>query len=190
MKVVLSWVLGLALVGGVAARSKLWAKPNLSKVTFEVKGMTCDSCAKGLQASLAKVKGVKTAAVSFKDKQAVIQLNESQTPVQQLASEITQQGYTGSLIVRIKGMTCSACPEKVKTALEKVTGVSKAEVSLKENLARVSFAKKGSATVAQLKSAVEKAGYKVAVEPAIANTASASSYHVTPSRSREGCCAG
>lgn len=46
---------------------------------------------------------------------------------------------TQSVTLSVPGMTCSACPITVKSALKKVPGVSKAEVTFQPREAVVSF---------------------------------------------------
>ncbi|CAN5864071.1 cation transporter [soil metagenome] len=58
----------------------------------------------------------------------------------------------------ITGMTCSHCQSAVKTALESVAGVQKAEVDLANGVARV----EGDADVSKLVAAVEEEGYGAA----------------------------
>ena len=57
--------------------------------------------------------------------------------------------------LKIDGMTCGHCVEGVKKALEAVSGVESAEVSLAEGRASV----RGTAPVDQLVAAVEEEGY-------------------------------
>jgi len=63
----------------------------------------------------------------------------------------------------VRGMTCSGCAMGVKAALEKVPGVTKAEVSLEKNEASVTY-EKGKTTPEALVKAVEKAGYKASLQ--------------------------
>lgn len=63
---------------------------------------------------------------------------------------------------KVKGMTCAHCQATVTGALEKLDGVSKAEVSLEQNTAQVQFDSKV-VSEAELRAAVEKAGYEVPV---------------------------
>jgi copper chaperone CopZ len=57
--------------------------------------------------------------------------------------------------LKIEGMTCGHCVAAVKRALEAVSGVESAEVSLAEGRARV----RGTASREQLSAAVEEEGY-------------------------------
>ena len=60
----------------------------------------------------------------------------------------------------IEGMTCAACVRRVERALEGVTGVRTASVNLATESARVAF-DPASASLTQLRAAVERAGYHV-----------------------------
>jgi copper chaperone len=61
--------------------------------------------------------------------------------------------------LRIEGMTCEGCVKSVTRTLQGVPGVERVEVSLPESKARVSF-DSAKAGVADLKRAVERAGYE------------------------------
>lgn len=61
--------------------------------------------------------------------------------------------------IKIDGMTCSGCAEKVKTALIKLDGVKSAEVSLENRNALVTFDDAKTDEKA-LKQAVNAAGFK------------------------------
>ena len=58
----------------------------------------------------------------------------------------------------VPGMTCAACPITVKTALAKVKGVEKAEVSFEKKEAVVTF-DDAKTTVKALMEATKNAGY-------------------------------
>lgn len=61
--------------------------------------------------------------------------------------------------IKIEGMMCGHCEAHVKSALEKLDGVSSAEVSFKDGTAKVALDKE--IADAALKTAVESEGYKV-----------------------------
>ena len=62
--------------------------------------------------------------------------------------------------LEVKGMTCGGCVNAVTKALKAVRGVQATDVSLEEQRAVVTFAE-DEASVADLKRAVEDAGYDV-----------------------------
>ncbi len=60
--------------------------------------------------------------------------------------------------LKVEGMGCAACPITVQKALEKVAGVSSAEVSLESSLAVVTFDDE-LASAPQLTEATKNAGF-------------------------------
>lgn len=63
--------------------------------------------------------------------------------------------------IEVQGMTCQGCVSSVTKALQSVVGVQSADVSLEKHQATVTY-EEGKANVADLKQAVEVAGYDVA----------------------------
>jgi len=60
--------------------------------------------------------------------------------------------------IAVKGMTCQGCVNSVTKALQSVTGVHRTQVDLEGQQATVTF-DESITTVADLKQAVEDAGY-------------------------------
>ena len=61
--------------------------------------------------------------------------------------------------IQIEGMSCGHCVQHVKKALESISGVKSADVSLKDKSAVVEHGEE--ASFAALKAAVEEAGFEV-----------------------------
>ncbi len=59
----------------------------------------------------------------------------------------------------VDGMTCGNCVAHVKKAIEEINGVETAQVSLEEKKVKVST--NGQVNPAQIKEAIEEAGYDV-----------------------------
>ena len=70
---------------------------------------------------------------------------------------------TQTVTLAVPGMTCAACPITVKTALTKVDGVTKAEVSFENREAIVTFDDTKTNALALTK-ATEDAGYPSSVK--------------------------
>ena len=64
-----------------------------------------------------------------------------------------------TISLKVNGMTCQGCVRSVKNVLERVPGVSSAEVDLVRGEARVVF-DPVRATHAALRAAIEDAGYE------------------------------
>ena len=62
-------------------------------------------------------------------------------------------------------MTCASCVRRVEKALSRVTGVDAADVNLATERARVVY-DPTTADLAQLRAAVERAGYRIGESPA------------------------
>ncbi len=82
------------------------------------------------------------------------------TGVRQNDRNIESEDLRVDKILKIKGMTCKHCKMHVEKALGSVKGVSSVQVSLEDNIARVSLTEEVSDRI--LKQAVEEAGYEVA----------------------------
>jgi mercuric ion transport protein len=65
----------------------------LETVTVEVEGMTCESCEVPIKAALDKTSGGRVAEVSYKNGNARIQFDPTQTNLNQIKSAITSTGY-------------------------------------------------------------------------------------------------
>lgn len=70
---------------------------------------------------------------------------------------------TKTVTLAVPGMTCAACPITVKTALAKVAGVEKTDVSFEKREAVVTF-DDAKTTVAALTKATTGAGYPSTVK--------------------------
>jgi copper chaperone len=79
-------------------------------------------------------------------------------------------------VLNVSGMTCGGCVSKVTKALKAINGVDDVNVSLVDGEAKVHFDANLTSS-AQLKSAVQEAGYGVDREK-----------HAQPQKGKGGCC--
>src|SRR5829696_3277313 len=84
------------------------------------------------------------------------------------SDDATVPGVTEA-VLPIQGMTCASCVRRVEKGLEKVPGVSAANVNLATEYATVAY-DPTIADLATLRTAVERAGYHVGAVPAAAAT--------------------
>jgi copper chaperone len=63
-------------------------------------------------------------------------------------------------IIKVDGMTCMGCVNSVKNVLEKIAGVSSADVSLEQKQVTVAYDAK-TAHTDQFKNAIKEAGFEV-----------------------------
>jgi Cu+-exporting ATPase len=138
-----------------------------TQIIFPITGMTCASCSRRVEKALAKVPGVTEASVNLASEQASVAYDPAQVQPQALLAAVEQAGYgviSEQVELPITGMTCASCSRRVEKALARVPGVIEASVNLASERASVALVP-GAASMADLRRAVEGAGYGV-IEPA------------------------
>ncbi len=153
--------------------------------TIPIRGMTCENCVGHVRRALEAIDGVTEAAVSLAANNARVTFDPARTNLEAFRSAIEEEGYelappsapkptlvtigpaaprpptnTQTLTIPVEGMTCAACTGHVEKALTQLPGVQKAAANLLANEARVTF-NPAQTTEAQLKAAIEDAGYQV-----------------------------
>lgn len=127
------------------------------KSSLQIKGMSCASCVGRIETALKKVDGVTQASVNLATERAEITSN---TPIDReaLIKAVEHAGYEvadAATELSIDGMTCASCVSRVEKALKAVPGVKEANVNLATERATIT----GTANVAALIAAIDKAGY-------------------------------
>lgn len=133
--------------------------PNLKQIELPIEGMTCAACAARIEKNLNKLPGVH-AVVNLANEKARIKFDDTQTKPDNLVRSIEKAGFhvaPQSVQLQINGMTCAACSERIKRALDKLPGVT-AIINLATEKAHISF-NPGSTTVSALIAVIVKEGY-------------------------------
>ncbi|MCX7839661.1 MAG: heavy metal translocating P-type ATPase [Anaerolineae bacterium] len=133
------------------------------QITLPISGMTCAACVMHVEGGLKAVPGVVQATVNLANERATVQFDPEQTNINQMVTAVRGVGYdvvTDTLTLPIGGMTCAACVMHVENALRAVPGVLNATVNLATERATVELVP-GAVTIAELKRAVQDAGYDV-----------------------------
>jgi copper chaperone CopZ len=60
---------------------------------LDIEGMDCKGCAKGLEATLGRIKGVKKAAVEFEQSRAVVEYDPARVTLQHLIASVDETGF-------------------------------------------------------------------------------------------------
>lgn len=79
------------LLGSASANSS--GSPQLAQVAFTVEGMDCAACAAAIESKLKSTPGVKTARVSYEQKRAEVEFDQTSVSVEQLQKAIAEAGY-------------------------------------------------------------------------------------------------
>ncbi|MFO1498206.1 MAG: heavy metal-associated domain-containing protein [Verrucomicrobiota bacterium] len=69
---------------------------------FQIKGMSCDGCARGIASELQRVRGVFSAEVTFSNKLAIVAYNTNRVSAEALGKVILDAGYEARLITTRK----------------------------------------------------------------------------------------
>ncbi|HBL36556.1 MAG TPA: heavy metal translocating P-type ATPase, partial [Firmicutes bacterium] len=133
---------------------------------LNITGMSCASCAAGIEKSLNRLEGVRQASVNLALEQATVEYDDQAVKPETITTTIKRLGYdiiddqnTETVKFNVKGMTCAACSARVEKKLNQLPGVEKAGVNLATEIATVEY--DGSQVkVADLIKAVEALGYQ------------------------------
>ncbi len=134
---------------------------SLQKASLQVKGMTCASCVARVERVLTKLPGVVEAAVNLANERADVTFDADTVSPADIAAAVDRAGFqvpSDTKELAILGMTCASCVARVEKVLARAPGVTAAGVNLATERASVDL-RGGGASVQDLISAVEKAGY-------------------------------
>ncbi len=149
-----------------------------------IMGMTCAACVRHVEKALSRVDGISEASVNLATEKARVVYDATIASPTQIKAAIEHAGYgvrnipaahnalpttpappSGDITLPVEGMTCASCVSRVEKALNKVAGVTEAQVNLATEKAHVVF-DPAATSVDQLRAAIEKAGYRVGAIPA------------------------
>ncbi|MCA9623426.1 MAG: copper ion binding protein, partial [Myxococcales bacterium] len=136
-------------------------------LVFPVEGMTCATCAGRIEKVVGRLGGVASARVNLASEKARVEFDDGQVGAQEIVAAIERAGFsvpTDTIRLRIEGMTCATCSQRVEKVLRKQPGVASAQVNLATEVATVAVTP-GVATVDALVEAVEAAGYGASPAP-------------------------
>ena len=136
------------------------SSPAGATLSLPIEGMTCASCVQRVEKALARVPGVRSAAVNLATETAAVELAQ---PVASgaLAEAVRHAGYAvpqETVTFAVHGMTCASCVARVERALQQVPGVVAVEANLASEQARV-VRWRGQAATPDLLAALRRAGY-------------------------------
>ena len=140
-------------------------KPEKTKI--HITGMTCTTCASTIEKGLAQTAGVEKADVSFASEKASVEYDSSKVSLADIAKTISGLGYkvaTKKSIFPVSGMTCVSCVSRVEEDISSVPGVIAVDVNLASEKATVEYVE--GTDVAEMRRAVEEAGYGLESEAA------------------------
>ena len=157
-------------------KNKTITKDNSNKKTIEiyVNGMVCSFCAQGIKKSLLKKKSIDQVKVSLKDKVVrIITKIDQNISNQEITLVIQDAGYnvkeikrateevaTTMITVKVGGMTCSSCEEKITNIFLKEKFIQKVVYFSPEKSFKLYLKKNKKLDDKKITSILDNAGYK------------------------------
>ncbi|NLE74618.1 MAG: copper-translocating P-type ATPase [Actinobacteria bacterium] len=126
-----------------------------------VEGMTCAACVSRVEKALGKTPGVAAASVNFATEKASVTFDPAQADTPRLLQTVRDAGYDVTLVTEsfgVTNMSCAVCTQRVEKALGALPGVVQASVNFATEKVLVQYMP-GTVTRAELRRAVESAGY-------------------------------
>ncbi|MGG3494250.1 heavy metal translocating P-type ATPase [Peribacillus simplex] len=133
----------------------------IKETTMQITGMTCAACATRIEKGLNRMEGVEEATVNLTLEKSVIKYDSEKLSNKDFEKKIQDLGYG---VVKekkeftITGMTCAACATRIEKGLNKLDGVSLANVNLTLENATVEY-DPSEASPVDIIQRVEKLGY-------------------------------
>lgn len=131
------------------------------ETSLQITGMTCAACATRIEKGLKKMDGVEQANVNLALEKSMIKYDPEKLTNQDLEKKIQDLGYgvaKENKEFAITGMTCAACATRIEKGLNKLEGVSFANVNLALENATIEY-NPSQINVSDIIARVEKLGY-------------------------------
>ena len=132
------------------------------KAELKISGMTCAMCTQTIKKSLLNLEGVTDADVNLGNETARIEYDPRKLKLTDLEKAIKDVGYdviNDKVALKVGGMTCAMCVKTIEGALNKLDGVSTANVNLGSEKAYVTYNPRIT-TIADMRKAIESVGYQ------------------------------
>lgn len=141
--------------------------------SFKIEGMTCSACANRVERVVKKIEGMESANVNFATETLSVKYDDNKIDNEKIESAIEKAGYKVKKNIKlynlkVEGMTCSACANRIERVTKKLEGVKSSVVNFATEKITVTI-DEDNVTYGQIKAVVEKAGYKLIKEEEIKN---------------------
>lgn len=132
---------------------------------FKITGMSCAACSRAVERKVGKLEGINEASVNLASEKLYVDFDENKLSKEDIISAVEKAGYGAEeeitdkkIIIGISGMTCASCAKAVERAVNKIDGVSLAEVNLATEKLNLQYNPK-KVRLSTIKQTIIKAGY-------------------------------
>ncbi len=143
------------------------------KITIDIGGMSCATCAANIEKSLNKQEGIMDANINFASEKAYVEYNPAQITKETIAETIEKTGYEvlempedkkeQKKTVRVEGMSCTACAKRIETVLGKLDGVRNINVNFAAEKLSIEY-QEDQVSFKTLQEKVQKMGFELVIE--------------------------
>ena len=110
---------------------------NTKQISFQIEGMTCSNCSNTIEKKLNSLDGIYNANINIATEKGQVQFDTSKIKLEDIRLVVDKLGYkakleekeTEKITLKIRGMTCTACANKIEKTLSKLDGVVLANVN-------------------------------------------------------------
>ncbi len=140
----------------------------MQKKSFKINGMTCSACANRVERVVGKLDGVEKSNVNFATETLSVEFDENKLQDKDIEEKVVKAGYSikkniKTYNLKVEGMTCSACANRVERVTKKIGGVQESNVNFATEKLTIVIDEDVTG-YSDIKTAVEKSGYKLEKE--------------------------
>lgn len=143
----------------------------MTKAVLEIEGMTCASCARRVEDTLRKTKGVASVNVSLPAEKAFVEYDPNVTNVDSLIKAVDSTGYSATpagqktkiITAKITDMTCISCAQTIEKVLSSTPGIHEANVNFAASKVTISY-NPSVISIDDIKTAIDDSGYTMSFE--------------------------
>ena len=148
-------------------KNEITENHGIKKIILPIKGMHCASCAANIEKSLKRVSGVKSANVNYASEKASVDYDSKLSNESDLENAVKKAGYgvlknngkTGTVALRVRGMSSQHCAGVVESSLRKLNGIRDIDVSFAIERAIIDF-DPNKVNLEKIKKIIVDAGYE------------------------------
>lgn len=135
---------------------------------LKITGMTCSACANRVQKVVGKLDGVESANVNFATETLSVKYDDTKVDNSEIEKVIEKAGYgvqknLKSYNLKVEGMTCSACANRVERVTKKADGVMSSSVNFATEKLNITF-DEDKINIYKIKEIVQKSGYNLVID--------------------------
>ena len=135
-------VAAVAAGGGAKATAEKTEDANLTKISYQVTGMSCASCEAKLSKKFTSLAGVNIDKVCSKSGHAAVSYDPAKIKPEVITAAIKATGFkvaAQTTSFKVAGMTCSGCESKLSKKFASIKGVTVDKVCSKSGHASVTY---------------------------------------------------